>query len=93
MVKTKREKIESFFNGFFITLIMLGLFFLWRNLLVVVPLVYALAALETGSETLMLYLPRFIKVWFIMNLVLLLGIFGYVVNNLLSKRKMKGGNK
>ena len=89
MEKTKREKIKRFFDCVFITLIVLGLFSIWRNILVVVPLVYALTALELGSERLTLFLPRFMMVWLTTNLLLMFGILGYCINHLLNKKKIK----
>lgn len=80
-------KLRNYLNIIFFTMIMLGIYFIWRNILVVVPLTYALA-IEQSSLTVE-HVERFTTIWLIANLSLTIGLLGYFINRLIFKIKKR----
>ncbi|HEA46691.1 MAG TPA: hypothetical protein ENH99_02825 [Candidatus Pacearchaeota archaeon] len=86
MIKfTLRETVKVFVWFVFLA----SGFFIYMTVIKFIPLVFMIAVLVTESESLIIILPMFIKLWFGFNLVFILSVIVIVFERFLIKKKVK----
>lgn len=91
-MKKKNKSARDIFEIVFATLLLITGFFIFYEVVTMVPLVVALAALksyEGGNNGLILAFPAFVKTWFVIIVTFGVSMVGFLITKDIKKRKSK----